>query len=1186
MWLETTADKFRAAPDNFGTNGGISLVDGTKVSCTSCHGVHFVDSDASTTDGPAASLLDADGKLLKFDGPDNEDPTQSLCQTCHLSNKHGSDGAGNPIGCMVCHGGHEYDPGGAPNYFMLKKQVTLVTPKSGIEETVSLDYTTYPTPANWGGVCQQCHNLPAGHAAESTCGNCHSHSDGFVHGGGAGTGCESCHGHDAGYEYEAGQFSQGKGTVKSHSTHTENDSDDLKGPNIACSDCHNTSSYPNFADGATTLAATTVCDNCHSQAGAYGGAAMAKASWDAGIYETDATTFQPGNEQWCASCHDDAPAYSNGTDPIVIDNPAATFVGSWSTYSSDPEIWWFYGDDFRYKDAGTGSSTATWAPDIPQAGTYSVYAWWTANANRASNAPYTINYDGGSETVEVNQKVNGGQWNYLGTYTFAAGTSGNVVLSDDADGRLHADAIKFERGSGPGTYAPNVTGDNTTYGFYVTGHKVSCTNCHDPSKGHIDGEHRTYEIDESDDNAVVSPYCDSYRLRYIDGEPSMTVPRIASPNLALAQWRDFALCFDCHNRYEVIGEAYNDVSHTNLWDEDDTPNNSHWYHLGMNDTSDSDFDGTVDSGDTCIACHNVHGSPTGPMIRHGELISNPETMNKVPSLNFFYLKEGDGSATATFTPTLAGGTYDVYAWWRAKPNRTENAKYLINHDGGQAEAIVDQEQNGGQWNLLGQFSFAPGTGSVVLTSDGADQYIFADAVRWYRTDDLDEVIVDDPAATYTGTWTEATTNPEQYGSSEKYMYASIADANTSVIDSVGAKLWSGNITSNYTCKTCHSNVIWGRTPDLGPKVFMPWAAPSSVDNSGTEQVLFTAYADDPNGTITSVTIDLSSIDGSVAQTMYDDGTNGDVTASDKTYSFQTTVPDTVTVGLKALTVTATDNDALTAEGKRELMVANPGWLVVDNTPADYVGYWYSAQTDMAYKGYLQAHVAGDGSSTATFTPALSQAGNYNVYAWWTEHSNRSANTPYTINYSGGSDTVPVNQKTNGSQFVFLGTYYFDAQTGHTSVIVDNVDATFVGDWPSSDTVSAYNRSLQYHAAGTGTDTITFTPNLAQTGNYDVYAWWTKHSNRATNAPYTINYSGGSDTVLIDQQQGGGGWIYLGTYSFEAGTGGSVVLSDNANGYLIADAIKFQLSETKQNVVLSDAADGYVIGDAILFEPQP
>jgi hypothetical protein len=39
------------------------------------------------------------------------------------------------------------------------------------------------------------------------------------------------------------------GTTQSHSTHTENDSDDLKGPFIMCCDCHDTNDYPFFKSG-------------------------------------------------------------------------------------------------------------------------------------------------------------------------------------------------------------------------------------------------------------------------------------------------------------------------------------------------------------------------------------------------------------------------------------------------------------------------------------------------------------------------------------------------------------------------------------------------------------------------------------------------------------------------------------------------------------------------------------------------------------------------------------------------------------------------------------------------------------------------------------------------------------------------------------------------------------------------
>jgi hypothetical protein len=136
----------------------------------------------------------------------------------------------------------------------------------------------------------------------------------------------------------------------------------------------------------------------------------------------------------------------------VVDNPDATFVCNWPASTGFPDQ--RYSDDVQYHAAGgDGSCTATWVPDLPVAGDYKVYARWTSYWNRANNAPYTINYADGSETVWINQQQNGGQWYLLGTFNFAAGTSftsGSVVLSDNASGgepyrgNIVADAIKWE----------------------------------------------------------------------------------------------------------------------------------------------------------------------------------------------------------------------------------------------------------------------------------------------------------------------------------------------------------------------------------------------------------------------------------------------------------------------------------------------------------------------------------------------------------------------------------------------------------------------------------------------------------------------------------------------------------------------------------------------------------------------
>ena len=68
---------------------------------------------------------------------------------------------------------------------------------------------------------------------------------------------------------------------------------------------------------------------------------------------------------------------------------------------------------------------------MPAAGTYRVSLWWTAAANRATNVPVTMAHLDGTVDVQVDQTVNGEQWNVLRSYTF--GTSGTVVTVSNTD---------------------------------------------------------------------------------------------------------------------------------------------------------------------------------------------------------------------------------------------------------------------------------------------------------------------------------------------------------------------------------------------------------------------------------------------------------------------------------------------------------------------------------------------------------------------------------------------------------------------------------------------------------------------------------------------------------------------------------------------------------------------------------
>jgi hypothetical protein len=80
---------------------------------------------------------------------------------------------------------------------------------------------------------------------------------------------------------------------------------------------------------------------------------------------------------------------------------------------------------------------------------------------------------------------------------------------------------------------------------------------------------------------------------------------------------------------------------------------------------------------------------------------------------------GKGTKTVRYAPTLAGGTYNVYARWAAHENRASNTPFAIVHAAGATTVNRDQRTSGGQWVLLGTFTFSAGTPPPVAAAHGS-----------------------------------------------------------------------------------------------------------------------------------------------------------------------------------------------------------------------------------------------------------------------------------------------------------------------------------------------------------------------------------------------------------------------------------------------------------------------------------
>lgn len=90
-------------------------------------------------------------------------------------------------------------------------------------------------------------------------------------------------------------------------------------------------------------------------------------------------------------------------------------------------------------------------------------------------------------------------------------------------------------------------------------------------------------------------------------------------------------------------------------------------------------------------------------------------------------------------------------------------------------------------------------------------------------------------------------------------------------------------------------------------------------------------------------------------------------------------------------------------------------------------------------------------------------------------------------------------------------------------------------------------------------TITWSPSVPHTGRYAVYVSYKSLPKSTREACYTVSHLGGQTAFRVNQQMGGGTWIYLGSFAFEKGNPAHGVSLTNrtshAGDIVTADAVK-------------------------------
>jgi parallel beta-helix repeat protein len=188
---------------------------------------------------------------------------------------------------------------------------------------------------------------------------------------------------------------------------------------------------------------------------------------------SNTATYPPTSTSISTAIPSSTPTISPTSTPnaleLIVDNTDSRFSTSfgqdpWREYTQTGGR--HYGDSHYYNpQIGTGQDIAVWSFAVPKPGRYEVYAWWWDGNWRPRDVPYTINHLEGSTTVRVNQQINGGQWNLLGTFGFQE--QGSVMVCDDVSSGhdLVADAVRLvfvqPLPSATGTDTPTATPTQT-----------------------------------------------------------------------------------------------------------------------------------------------------------------------------------------------------------------------------------------------------------------------------------------------------------------------------------------------------------------------------------------------------------------------------------------------------------------------------------------------------------------------------------------------------------------------------------------------------------------------------------------------------------------------------------------------------------------------------------------------------
>jgi ELWxxDGT repeat protein len=353
-------------------------------------------------------------------------------------------------------------------------------------------------------------------------------------------------------------------------------------------------------------------------------------------------------------------------DDVIIDNgsPGTSFTGVWQV--SGAPLHFGTNSLWNYVNSKYAPVYNFQADLVP--GTYEVFEWHSSLSTRTRSARHLIAHAGGTASLLVDQSINPGRWNSLGTYSFS-GLGTVTVRAEDSVRSTNADAIRF-RCAARGRPVAVIDGIAPR-----------------PARG---GE----------------PVC-------FDGHGESALPIVAvewlsslEPGVLLGDEESFCLP-------DLVAGT-----HSILFRVQDS---SGAWSLPAFETLEvrpeqCGFEVIIDNGGPGAA--PVRGSwqvsESPGFFGTGSVWSRATSV--VPSYRF--------------EATLAAGTYEVFEWHTNWPTRSKSVVHQIDDAAPSLiQVTVDQSVNGGRWNSLGTYSLSGRTQVTIVASDTVKS-TNADAIRF------------------------------------------------------------------------------------------------------------------------------------------------------------------------------------------------------------------------------------------------------------------------------------------------------------------------------------------------------------------------------------------------------------------------------------------------------------------------